>query len=240
MRLCISLDIMFMGVLSVLMTGEAIDAAEKQPQAIKEAMPTAVGTTWRYRNYDAPRDEWDEVFSVLRIVDEQVVNGRRKWHTELVYEPSRASVLLLREIADKTGLAPPGGRAEPERYLNYYDVVKEAYIWLPVDAQDQPIAEPIARFPYPVKKGQQLHRREGAQSKVIDVKRKVKVEAGEFECIVVETREVNKETQEIQLDLDYYSAGVGLVRSELYALSSEKPKLLSKLDLIQFQQPKGQ
>ena len=75
------------------------------------------------------------------------------------------------------------------------------------------------------------------QSKIIDVKRKVKVEAGEFECIVIETREAEEEIKEAWLHIDYYSVGAGLIRGELYNLRTETPKFVGKNELIEFQMP---
>lgn len=219
--------------------GGSVCTADVQSAPLAEVVPTAVGTIWGYRWYDASDETWSDGVDVIRIVKEEVVNSRRKWHTELDIEPFRASVLLLREIAEKTGFAPPRGRAEPERYLNYYDARREAYIILPVDAQGKPVSDPIVRFPYPVKSGQKLQLREGTKSKVVDLKRKVKVEAGEFECIVLETNEAEEKTEEAWRHVDYFALGVGLIRSDLHDLRSGEQKFVGKLELIQFQHPKG-
>lgn len=226
-------------VVAFVFVGGSVCTADVQPAPVVEVIPTAVGTIWKYRWYDASDETWSDGVDVIRIVNEEFVNGRRKWHTELDIKPFRASMLLLREVAEKTGFAPPGGRAEPERYLNYYDVRREAYIMLPVDAQGKPVSDPIVRFPYPVKSGQKLQLREGTKSKVVELKRKVTVEAGEFECIVLETIEAEEKIEEAWRHVDYFALGVGLIRSDLHDLRSGKRKLVGKLELIQFQQPKN-
>lgn len=224
------------------------DEATKGPDA--EYYPTAMGTQWvmKWTYFDGTGDP---TIDDVRVVDEKVVNGYRKWKVRV--ETRDAAKNLLEAFA--RAIQPPA-EEDVSEFWEYYDVGKEAYVSLSLDEE----AEPPLVLLYHPSKVQDVFRDEedGTVTTVIAEGRVVDVPAGRFECDVFEIDYSGDGTEVIAVEdaggaadgaaedepgadeeyvetsviVEYWSPGVGLVMSEDYVIEDDGSRTLTARQVL--------
>ncbi len=165
--------------LLLLATGTVLGAEpEVRRKASEEFYPTAVGTRWvMVSDYE---DGSESYVDDIRVVEEKTVNGYRKWKVRTVSRPREKNPLAAIAKA-----FVPADDAEVFEGWEFYDVGREAYVStdLTEGFEDDP---PYPLVYYPAKVQDRFEDDEGVITTVVAVDRKVKVPAGEFQCIVYE------------------------------------------------------